>query len=327
MLPPLTIGVAQEQPLMRVVDAVTGLATTNVGNPHEPFPADGVPFTANMTLTVTSPIDNLMAFQIGIKYDMTLMNCTAASLRRTDPSFVFYGKSPVTVTPQIVVEGNLSYVYWGASLLFADTLPAGEYLLGQANFSAYRAGTTDDSGMFSVHWTPPLNQTLALRAEFIGDSTHLSAEASANLCTALTQSQHVFTVESNGTIAELLFNETDRTLTFLTSGKDGTAGYAKVTIPKSLQPIKVYINGSEQQYSHTSTEKAWEIVITYVQSSHQINSPRTGDSQLSRTGLASSTRHRPRDRSNRRNCITFHLKEEVEQSRSQNENLPMISER
>jgi parallel beta-helix repeat protein len=123
------------EPIMKVVDATTGSSTINLDDP--------LPFRVNVTLTVTSPVANLYAFQVAIKYDMSLLNCTSALMNISNPSFVFYGKSVIPINPLIVVGASSAYVYWGASLIVESmNLPAGQYLLGQVNFTAVASGTS-----------------------------------------------------------------------------------------------------------------------------------------------------------------------------------------
>jgi PKD repeat protein len=111
------------------------LTTTTIARPGEPIPAEGFPFTVNVVLSVAEPFE-LSAFQASVRFNGTLMNCTSATMNKTDPSFVFFGKSPITVSPQIVVLQGVFYAFWGATLLEPISVSAGQYLLGRVNFTA-----------------------------------------------------------------------------------------------------------------------------------------------------------------------------------------------
>jgi len=90
----------------------------------------------------------------------------------------------------------------------------------------------------------------------------------------LYEEQNVFSVTSNSTISGLAFNTTDWTLSFTATGPNGTRGYTKVTIAKSLVAnitnIRVYLDGNQLEYNVTSTDDSWLLTFTYTHSAHQV---------------------------------------------------------
>jgi hypothetical protein len=83
-----------------------------------------------------------------------------------------------------------------------------------------------------------------------------------------------FSVTSNSTITELVFNSTSKILSFTVNGTSGTIGYTNVTIAKTLigdlSELKIYLDGNQIDYTTTSTEYTWLIHITYPHSTHKV---------------------------------------------------------
>jgi PKD repeat protein len=223
-----------------------------------PYSAQGF-YNVNLTVVATSGL-NSTSTQILVVFMPTLISVSTAS-------------TPEKQNFGINITGTLTDVK-GAPL--GNQVILTYYTLSDTGVPVLASpAITSDSGMFNLHWIPLLNETISLRVQFVGDLMHLASAASINLSTLATLGGQVFVVESNSTIGGLEFNGANHTLTFMVTGEDGTRGYAKITIAKDLQPnivnIKVYVNGTEQQYSYTSTDQAWEIMMTYNQSNDQIN--------------------------------------------------------
>jgi hypothetical protein len=87
--------------------------------------------------------------------------------------------------------------------------------------------------------------------------------------------QDIFSVESNSTVSALAFNSTSSELSFVVSGPNGTEGYVKATIAKSLvsnaENIKVYLDGNQLDYEVTSNADSWHLSFTYRHSTHQVS--------------------------------------------------------
>jgi hypothetical protein len=83
-----------------------------------------------------------------------------------------------------------------------------------------------------------------------------------------------FSVISNSTISELVFNSTSKILSFTVSEPSGTTGYTNVTIAKTLiediSQLKVYLDGKPINYTVSSTDYSWLIHFTYNHSTHKV---------------------------------------------------------
>jgi hypothetical protein len=86
--------------------------------------------------------------------------------------------------------------------------------------------------------------------------------------------EHVFSVESNSTVSAFAFNSTSLELSFSISGLDGTGGYVKLTVAKSIvadvADIRVFLDGRELVYSASSSGDSWLLVFTYAHSTHDV---------------------------------------------------------
>jgi hypothetical protein len=86
--------------------------------------------------------------------------------------------------------------------------------------------------------------------------------------------QQLFTVISNSTITELSFNSTTLSLSFTTSGSNGTVGYTKAMILKTLAQtftgISVSLDGKQLNFTVSASNEFWIIEFTYSHSTHRI---------------------------------------------------------
>ncbi len=84
----------------------------------------------------------------------------------------------------------------------------------------------------------------------------------------------IFKIESNSTWTNLYFNSTSVTLTFTVSGENGTTGYTKAYIAKTLVPAftgaTVALDGKSTNFTVTETTDYWVFEFTYHHSTHQV---------------------------------------------------------
>jgi hypothetical protein len=134
--------------------------------------------------------------------------------------------------------------------------------------------TTDEFGLYSINWIPPATGSYTLKAEWKGNSTHSGSSNICALCITPYNNEHVFSVESNSTVSALAFNSTSSELNFRVSGPDGTEGYVKFTVAKSIVSdaanIKVYLDGKRMGYSASSLGDSWLLLFTYAHSTHDV---------------------------------------------------------
>ena len=136
------------------------------------------------------------------------------------------------------------------------------------------SATTDSQGNYHVAWIPPATGYFTLKAYWTGNETYLGAESNTTLNIISYEGDYVFSVTSNSTVTDLLFNSTTPTLSFTVSGPSGTSGFSKATIAKTLVEnmtnIKVYLDGIQKDYSLSSTEDSWIVYMTYTHSTHHV---------------------------------------------------------
>lgn len=92
--------------------------------------------------------------------------------------------------------------------------------------------------------------------------------------TTATPPDQIFKVESNSTVSNLSFNSTSVTLSFTVSGPNGTTGYTKASIAKTLVPmftgVTVALDGKNLTFSVGSTTDYWVLEFNYGHSIHQV---------------------------------------------------------
>ncbi|MCL2642666.1 MAG: hypothetical protein FWD52_04035 [Candidatus Bathyarchaeota archaeon] len=140
--------------------------------------------------------------------------------------------------------------------------------------------TTNNEGKFNAVWVSLTSGTFLIKAECTATTEYNSATATVNVVIEpILGNNHngvnVFTLTSNSTISQLVFNSKNSELSFTASGTSGSTGYVSVNIPKTLindlTNLKVYLDGKELAYSNNSQEPdTWIITITYTHSTHTI---------------------------------------------------------
>jgi peptidoglycan/xylan/chitin deacetylase (PgdA/CDA1 family)/PKD repeat protein len=98
--------------------------------------------------------------------------------------------------------------------------------------------------------------------------------SASKLVTADVAVEDIFSVASNSTVSDMSFNSTSLELGFTVAGPSGTTGLTRVTIAKTLVAnitnLKVFLDGTQLQYSTTETGDSWVVSFTYTHSTHYI---------------------------------------------------------
>jgi len=172
---------------------------------------------------------------------------------------------------KVEVQGKLREFY--GTGLKNDIIVFSYTFAGIGTWSPITSATTDSLGEYHIFWFPQATGAFLLKAEWAGDSSHFGAANTISVSTISYESQ-VFAVESNSTISALSFDSANRKLTFTASGENGTKGYTRVTIAKSLLPdialLKVNVDGVKYDRTMTETSDSWVLSFTYNHSSHFI---------------------------------------------------------
>ena len=136
------------------------------------------------------------------------------------------------------------------------------------------SGITDLNGEYNIQWVPSASGSFTLKAEWSGNANHLPANSRTTISLLPYQNQQVFLIESNSTVAGLNFNSTSFMLSFEVSGSQGTTGYIKAEIAKTLAPsfngVTVSLDGKEVNFTVSSSNDYWIIAFTYHHSKHQV---------------------------------------------------------
>jgi parallel beta-helix repeat protein len=98
---------------------------------------------------------------------------------------------------------------------------------------------------------------------------------SINMPTTQGTDTNPFHIGSNSTVTDVAFDSTNATLSFTVSGPSGTAGYATVTIDKTLMPnggdLKVYLDGNQLSYQLATSDNSWILTFAYTHSTHHVS--------------------------------------------------------
>jgi hypothetical protein len=175
--------------------------------------------------------------------------------------------------PKANVTGVLIDQYGDA--LRNETVILSSYSLSGGSASLLQTGsdTTDSFGDYSISWTPSVGEDYLLKAEWAGNATHESVENTSTL-SSIAYNNYVFSVESNSTITQLGFNSTDWSLGFKATGSNGTSGYCRITVDKSLisdpDKVVVRVDGVQTEFSINDLGDKWTILFAYGHSTHNV---------------------------------------------------------
>ena len=199
--------------------------------------------------------------------------------------------SPASSTPQLEVscqssttllnfrveiKGNLTT---NNGVGIPDSPIALYYSIDQgSNWVGLTSVDTDSDGNFLAEWLPTATGNYVVNATYAGNSTYPGTSTIVNLvvtpCTTTQNSQNVFSVMSNSTVTDLVFNSTTGQLSFTVKGPSGSTGYADIFIAKALvndtSTVKAYIDGEGVGYTVSSNGDSWILHFSYHHSTHQI---------------------------------------------------------
>ncbi len=170
------------------------------------------------------------------------------------------------------VNGRLSFMN-GSSLQGKPVILS--YAVGAStSWVPIGSDITNDAGEYNIQWVNVASGTFALKVEWAEDAGYQETSNTTTLSFLPYDNQNVFHVESNSTISELAFKSTGSELSFAVTGPNGTTGYVKATITKSLisnaSETKVYMDGNQLDYTVTSTANFWVFTFNFHHSTHQV---------------------------------------------------------
>jgi parallel beta-helix repeat protein len=242
------------------------------------------------------------------RYDWTFGDGSTAStaLPKTVHAYMSAGpfEATVTVTDNVGMNGQSSQriSVWMETTLTVSTIPASTSIGLTIKISGvlqdfYRRGlqdqtvicyytspglgwvpivsdSTDQNGLYEIEWMPSATGSYTVMADFEGSSLYVRSESYVTLNILSSENRYLFSVESNSTISELLFNSTTRELSFKVTGSQGSSGYTNVMMAKDPEgtnfDIRVYIDGEQLDHTSTSLDGCWKISFSYPHSTHRI---------------------------------------------------------
>lgn len=218
------------------------------------------PRTYNVTLTVidAAGLNSSVSQTVPVKMPVSVSVLTSSS-----STFVGF---------KVNITGTLSDIHGNG--LSNETVVLSYTFSGIGTWTPITSDTTDSFGNYFAMWIPPATGYFVLKAEWVGNSTHFGANNTATLSSLVYNNLYIFSVESNSTISELAFDTKNWKLSFSATGPNGTRGYVKVIVAKSLVTdianIRVYLDGRQFDFSITSLDDSWLLTINYMHSAHQV---------------------------------------------------------
>jgi PKD repeat protein len=218
------------------------------------------PRTYNVTLTVI----DAAGLNSSIYQSVSVKMPTSVSVL-TSSSSIFVGF-------KVNITGTLRDIY--GNELRNETIVLSYTFSGIGTWVPITSDNTDSLGNYFAVWVPPATGYFEIKAEWSGNSSHFGVSNTIAVSTVPYENQYVFTVESNSTVSDLKFAQNSKHLSFSVSGENGTTGYTRVTIAKSLivdvTEIKVNVDGVECNYTTIELDDSWVLTFTYNHSVHQI---------------------------------------------------------
>jgi hypothetical protein len=135
--------------------------------------------------------------------------------------------------------------------------------------------TTDSNGRFAVDWQPPGVGNYNINATYHGSDLYRPAFDGINvLVTQFNGDNQVFSVESNSTVTDIVYNPESGELNLSVTGQTGTTGFVDVYVSKSLvgnvSAIQAFIDQNPVEFTVSETEDNWILHFNYHHSSHNI---------------------------------------------------------
>jgi hypothetical protein len=172
------------------------------------------------------------------------------------------------------ISGELAYTNGtgisGANLTLTRSVSGGALENSTTNV------ITSTNGNYYTEWALTPTGNYLIKVSWEGDKTlNVSGtETSMTLAAVPLEEKYVFSVISNSTVSELVFNSSSKVLGFTVSGPADTTGYANITIAKDLigdiTQLKVFLDGNQIPCKTASTDDSWMLSLTYQHSTHRV---------------------------------------------------------
>jgi len=171
--------------------------------------------------------------------------------------------------------------------------PAGTYTITARPRSGYNYQSPTTNFTTYNEYNVLVNSTLNknITVQLVNSTT--TPTATPALTPGPSGGTEIFRIESNSSWSNLYFNSTTVTLTFTVSGENGTTGYTKAYIAKTLVPTftgaSVSLDGKSTNFTVTDTAEYWVLEFTYHHSTHIVAIDLANDSQVDTNLLPSQS--------------------------------------
>jgi hypothetical protein len=148
------------------------------------------------------------------------------------------------------------------------------YAVANSPWVPIGSAVTNENGGYNIQWVNVASGTFTLKVQWTEDTGYQATTNTTSISFLPYDIQNLFHVESNSTVTVLAFNSTSAELSFKVEGPNGTSGYVKATIAKTLMAnatdTKVYLDGNKLDYKVSSTTNSWILTFNYHHSAHQV---------------------------------------------------------
>jgi hypothetical protein len=155
---------------------------------------------------------------------------------------------------------------------------------GGSSWQSLTMVNTASDGSFAAVWQPEVTGNYLIKAASAATQTMNGEDKTINLALTPDNAHNVFTLTSNSTITQFLFNPDNNQLSFTASGPSGTKGYVNLYIPKTLindiNQLQAYIDSNPITFTTESKGDSWLISFSYSHSTHQISIMLASDSTI-----------------------------------------------
>lgn len=239
-----------------ITQGYSDLRPDSFGFGHEP--ADYVPFGPPGS---PGPLDNWCSFSVDYVHVLETSNISIAT--NTDSVPIGY---PINFNGALTDENG--------DPLSGKTILISYAISGQQSWYEVSSLTSADDGSYSGAWLPTGTGNFTLKASWQGDEYHAGSQATVNVTVKQNLNEGAFYAESNSTLSSIYFNNTSNEIFFTVSGENGTAGYVRFLISKTIMPdvdaLSVYMDGQQIACNVTSFSDSWQLYFSYHHSTHDI---------------------------------------------------------
>jgi hypothetical protein len=192
------------------------------------------------------------------------------------PTIAFTCQSSTSATAfDVKINGNLTFNGMG---LAGKSVRIAYSVSNGRSWESLTSVNTDSTGKFTVEWRPSVTGNILVNASYEGDSSYSGTASTVNLAILPLTSDNsgqLFSVASNSTISDLIFDSTHRQIRFTVAGPTGTTGFVDAYIAKSLisdiSTLKVTSGGNKLDFDVVPQQDSWLIQFSYHHSTHAIS--------------------------------------------------------